>query len=135
MAKSKSKKIHVFTRFKKKKKKEKVEKEMETQLQQPLKTVEDLHQEVEEVAQAMQQNIVKMRDREGKLEILVDKGERLEEEANQFAVMSSKARRKMWLRTHRRNLILIAVVIFLLLIILVTVILIILWKSGLIFVD
>lgn len=92
MAKSKSKKIHVFKRFKKKKKKEKVETEMETQLQQPLKTVEDLHQEVDEVAQAMHQNLVKIRDREGKLETLMDKGERLEEGANQFAVMTSKAR-------------------------------------------
>lgn len=135
MAKSKSKKIHVFKRFKKKKKKEKVETEMETQLHQPLKTVEDLHQEVDEVAQAMHQNLVKIRDREGKLETLMDKGERLEEGANQFAVMTSKARRKMWLREHRRNMILIGVVIFFLLIILITVIIIILWKTGVIFVE
>lgn len=56
-------------------------------------------------------------------------------QANQFAVMTSKARRKMWLREHRRNMILIGVVIFFLLIILVTVIIIILWKTGVIFVE
>eukprot|EP00105_Crassostrea_gigas_P039320 XP_019923468.1 PREDICTED: synaptobrevin-like protein 5 isoform X1 [Crassostrea gigas] len=76
----KSRKIRVFTRFKKKKnEEEKVEIEMETQLQQPLKTVEDLHQEVDEVTQVMHQNLVKIRDREGKLDTLVDKSERLEE--------------------------------------------------------
>uniref|UniRef100_K1R3J3 Uncharacterized protein n=1 Tax=Magallana gigas TaxID=29159 RepID=K1R3J3_MAGGI len=46
---------------------------------QPLKTVEDLHQEVDEVTQVMHQNLVKIRDREGKLDTLVDKSERLEE--------------------------------------------------------
>eukprot|EP00105_Crassostrea_gigas_P039321 XP_019923469.1 PREDICTED: synaptobrevin-like protein 5 isoform X2 [Crassostrea gigas] len=76
----KSRKIRVFTRFKKKKnEEEKVEIEMETQQRQPLKTVEDLHQEVDEVTQVMHQNLVKIRDREGKLDTLVDKSERLEE--------------------------------------------------------
>nr|XP_034314822.1 uncharacterized protein LOC105329809 [Crassostrea gigas] len=91
----KSRKIRVFTRFKKKKnEEEKVEIEMETQQRQPLKTVEDLHQEVDEVTQVMHQNLVKIRDREGKLDTLVDKSERLEEGTNQFAVVTSKARKE-----------------------------------------
>nr|XP_022315842.1 synaptobrevin-1-like [Crassostrea virginica] len=98
MAKSKSKKIHVFGHFKKKKKRKNSETATE---QQPLKTVADLHLEVEEVAQTMKDNIVKIRDREGKLDVMVERGEVLREGANQFAVMTNRARRKMWLRAHR----------------------------------
>lgn len=56
-------------------------------------------------------------------------------QANQFAVMTNRARRKMWLRAHRRNLILWGLLVFVIIILIVAAILIILWKSGEIFVD
>ncbi|XP_061191563.1 synaptobrevin-like [Saccostrea echinata] len=133
MAKSKSKRIHVFKHFKKKKDKPETTREIQEKV--PLKTVEELHQEVEGVALAMKDNIVKIRDREGKLEHLVEQGERLEAGAIQFSVMTKKAHRKMWLRAHRRSLILGGLLTFIVLVILITIIVIVLWKTGVILKD
>ncbi|XP_048761597.1 uncharacterized protein LOC125670452 [Ostrea edulis] len=130
MAKSKSKRIRVFKRFKRKK--EKRETSVQIQEQVPLKTIEDIHQEVEDVTKTMRDNIVKIRDREGKLEHLVEQGERLEGEANKFAVLTRKAHRKMWLRNHRTKLVLCGLFVFILLILLIAIIFIVLWQTGVI---
>jgi hypothetical protein len=53
-------------------------------------------------------------------------------QANQFAVITRKAHRKMWLRSHRRKLCLYGLMAFILLIVLIVIIVIILLKTGVI---
>lgn len=89
------------------------------------KSVDDiLREQLEEVKEVMHLNLVKIRDRNGKLDDLVEKGNMLTGSCQQFKVVSNKVRQKQNLRLWRtRILVAVAVAVGIVVLIVVIVVL------------
>lgn len=86
------------------------------------KSVNDiLGEQIEDVREVMHLNMVKFRDRNGKLDDLVEKGEMLTASCQQFQVISNKVRQKQKLRLWRTR-ILVAVAVAVGIVVLIVVI-------------
>lgn len=66
--------------------------------------LKELQSHVDEVQGLMQDNLIKIRDREGRLSVLKKKADNLEEAAGGFQKITRKAKRKMWLRRRRMQI-------------------------------
>lgn len=90
------------------------------------KSVDDiLREQVEEVKEAMHKNLLKIRDRNGKLDDLVEKGDTLTGSCAQFQMVSNKVVRKQKLRVWKTRILLavaVAVGIVVLIVVIVVVV-------------
>ncbi|XP_028803254.1 vesicle-associated membrane protein 721 [Neltuma alba] len=77
--------------------------------------------QVSEVKGVMMENIEKVLDRGEKIELLVDKTENLNHQAQDFRNTGTKIRRKMWLQNMKIKLIVLGILIALILIIVLSV--------------
>lgn len=77
--------------------------------------------QVSEVKGVMMENIDKVLDRGGKIELLVDKTENLHSQAQDFRQHGTQIRRKMWWQNMKIKLIVLAILIALILIIVLSI--------------
>ncbi|XP_033752937.1 synaptobrevin-B-like [Pecten maximus] len=75
---------------------------------QRTKSLDELREEAQEVTDIMMDNVVKIRDREGKLDDLCEKAESLNATTEMFQKTSVSIRRKQWLKNKKRTIMLIA---------------------------
>ncbi|KAK6911252.1 v-SNARE, coiled-coil homology domain [Dillenia turbinata] len=83
--------------------------------------LEKVKAQVSEVKGVMMENIEKVLDRGGKIELLVDKTENLRSQAQDFRQIGTKMRRKMWLKNMKIKLIVLGIIIVLILIVVLSV--------------
>ncbi|XP_033752924.1 vesicle-associated membrane protein 3-like [Pecten maximus] len=73
------------------------------------KSLDELREEAQEVTDIMMDNVVKIRDREGKLDDLCEKAESLNASTEMFQRTSVLIRRKQWWRNKKMTVLLIVV--------------------------
>ncbi|XP_069122750.1 vesicle-associated membrane protein 3-like [Argopecten irradians] len=73
------------------------------------KSLDELREEAQEITDIMMDNVVKIRDREGKLDDLCEKAESLNASTEMFQRTSVLMRRKQWWRNKKMKLILMVV--------------------------
>ncbi|KAK3091993.1 hypothetical protein FSP39_024316 [Pinctada imbricata] len=76
-----------------------------------------MHEELEDVKDVMHKNIIKIRDRHGKLEMMEEQADRLEEQGRTFHRLSARYRLRMMLRERKMTIVLTVVIIIVLIII------------------
>ncbi|KAJ6687026.1 SYNAPTOBREVIN LONGIN-LIKE DOMAIN PROTEIN-RELATED [Salix purpurea] len=77
--------------------------------------------QVSEVKGVMMENIEKVLDRGGKIELLVDKTENLRNQAQEFRQTGTQIKRKMWWQNMKIKMIVLAILIVLILIIVLSI--------------
>ncbi|XP_060071677.1 vesicle-associated membrane protein 3-like [Ylistrum balloti] len=73
------------------------------------KSLDELREEAQEITDIMMENVVKIRDREGKLDDLCEKAESLNASTEMFQRTSVLIRRKQWWKNKKMTLLLIVV--------------------------
>ncbi|OWF40086.1 vesicle-associated membrane protein 3-like [Mizuhopecten yessoensis] len=73
------------------------------------KSLDELRDEAQEITDIMMDNMVKIRDREGKLDDLCEKAESLNASTEMFQRTSVRIRRKQWWKNKKMTILLIVV--------------------------